>query len=1266
MRAVYFVGTGVPQLANSSLRISIMVSRFCQNLAGSSCAVFVFMSALVPAQAEEVAVYRLDSFDKGALTGSGGRPEARVGFTVEKKIVHGGSQAARITWNLTQSQDPVNNFLNFDFHRPILGTPESIDVWAYPDKAAIGTSLRLVVLDTNREIYVCDAPITQEGWQQLKFPLAKFVAPFASGDKNQKIDFPITTLAFRVESGDAGSMVLDDVTVQTRGTAEELVVADVIPQESFGVGWGSAPQFTLDLSNNSSVELNDLQLVLEARDEIADRLVWSDKVPVASLPAKEASQFSIAPTIPNGAFVLKWRLEGGGKSYPGGAGALRIARMAGDVSIEATTDAEREYVRRYGILGGVFWSCPPERAAKTGAAWRRQGENWHQIEVKPGEFDFKQAIAEAKETRDAGLDFIYFQTVYTHPKFYETEHINFAGAFGRMFRELSKTFGPLVRDYELGNEDNGPTKFLYTEIARNGAAGIRAESATNLIFNSGTASVDIPWLRSQATRRLFDRLDGLVVHPYTGTASPETFNVLAQCGELDALIDKIGGMKLMLSTEFGYPHEFDQLKRAQWIPRSVVVGEAGGLWKHGLYAWDNHFGIYDNGSAFPSAVSLNAFCRFTYGHRFVGWYQKDESIWAAAYERAGTPLLIAWSPTDKGNLKLDTIEGVEAYDLFGNSIKVENPMSLTESPIYFKKMPESVLAAAQKERSVRETKRFARNLNASSLAHQPAWQHLEGATQPSYADLAKVLLSWNPSADTVSLEDQSTIAQAVRRLILAAQAEGSVSGASISASKPVAPAKWDKLLTDSVQADVDIPSLRWLLTTWEQNRMQAAMCKTAGNDAYAASLTRLDEVYAHLCDVFANKGGRVFFPIWPYLYKGVTDDGAVQERLSLVEGKAVPVKVRLRSYGKTPYDTEVSLNLPDSWTCEPKSWKGQVGADKAKEIIFQVTASDVIPTGIEAWLQVEGKPKVVTVFNDFEVLPALQMSTPVLSKLLPAGPLSIQVSNNSTKEIGAKIAASDKSIADAQAVGATGALGPGSAKTLELQLPTDTKQPDFNEWLFEVEAKTTEGKTVKVNLVPDFDIAVEAKTAPVIDGNLDDWKDAAPLHLDREEYTHGTFAGSWSKDDLSGVVFTKWDDKYFYVAAKVTDQLFNQTQFDGDAWNEDSIQIAIGTKETGLYEFSLALTMKGPQVWGFSNSHGLGAMADAKVNVIHSSGLIVYEAAIPWSALGNIKPAAGKTLKFDVLFNDNDAIVSRRVMERYGIGIVHTKKLDDLGNLSLH
>jgi len=1059
--------------------------------------------------------------------------------------------------------------------------------------------------------------------------------------------------------------------------ARNALKAELIADQKQAIGWGVSPTFQLTLTNGDLQEWTDLEATFRIVDLASGVEVAEEKMPVGTLKGGANVTLPFRPELKAGVYEVRWEIADASGSFPKGKGSLRAARMLADASRVPKGEKERSYVRHWSLLGGIFWKATHdlERVAKTGGTWERFGNTcqWKTLERKPGVIDVSPAVAEVQRLHDAGMDLIFFNTVYNQPSFHRIGQQGFAAAYGRLHATEAEAFGDRVGVYELGNEDNGPTKFLYTEIARHGAAGVRSKNAEALIGNAGTAQVDIGWLRMQAGRGLLDRLDAIITHPYSWSSSPESYGVLTQLEQVNEVIDDLGGMKTQLTTEWGYSHTFDQRKRAEWGPRHMAIAAAVGLYRHGLYSFDNHFGIYDNGRPFPMAATLNAHVVLTTGYRFAGWLERSETAWVAVYEKAGKPLLMAWSPAEKGEFKLPAVNkmnGFEVLDMYGNaqgpSTGSGGVLELSGAPVYILGLAGDVVRLAYQEALERAQRRYQRLLSNSPLNESTVWRDLSKGNPGGKAEaLRKALLNWN-SREVTSAE-QAVVAQALRWLSTAVHAEAAL--------LPGAPAdgtlqgqryeQWVQRLRESVANDIDQPSLRWVLLQWRQLRDEQEMLREWGESGKASHLAKLEDVYDKVCGEIDSGGSKIFFPLWGFAH---SSPGAVEatmeplsERFQFIPGRAVPVKVRVHSYSAKAYKTTVSLELPAGWVSDPQEWTGETGAGGSQEILFQVTAGDGSPKRFATLLSVPGKPPVRVPFDDFEILPPLEVTVPVLSGALPEDALPLRLSNHGKDSVDAVLRILEGSGLPSLARMEIGGLKPGETREVAVRLSPTLKAPAFHAWNLIAEVEAGKGRRFQTPLTIDHELAMRTSSAPLLDGQLTRWEKALPLHLEKEEYARGSFGTTWSPEDLSGVIYTMWDDANFYIAARVKDQLFNQELERGDAWNQDSLQFILASERGLLNPFILALTPRGPQVWNERTRR----LADARLKVQLNQGETIYEAAIPWSEFDGIKPTAGQKLRFDVLLNDDDAIINRRFMERYGIGIVHDRKKEKLGWLEL-
>lgn len=147
-------------------------------------------------------------------------------------------------------------------------------------------------------------------------------------------------------------------------------------------------------------------------------------------------------------------------------------------------------------------------------------------------------------------------------------------------------------------------------------------------------------------------------------------------------------------------------------------------------------------------------------------------------------------------------------------------------------------------------------------------------------------------------------------------------------------------------------------------------------------------------------------------------------------------------------------------------------------------------------------------------------------------------------------------------------------------------------------------------------------------------------------------------DDLSGKVKLRWDETNFYLTADMKDDVFNHAASGANIWQNDGIQFSVAPGVPGesqsWYEYGISQTPDGPQIYRWLTMQGkpTGAVTNGKLNVTRNEEqkTTTYELALPWSELYPMKMAAGDSLSFSMLVNDNDGAGRKGYIE-WGSGI---------------
>ncbi|MGW0227925.1 sugar-binding protein [Actinopolymorpha singaporensis] len=217
-----------------------------------------------------------------------------------------------------------------------------------------------------------------------------------------------------------------------------------------------------------------------------------------------------------------------------------------------------------------------------------------------------------------------------------------------------------------------------------------------------------------------------------------------------------------------------------------------------------------------------------------------------------------------------------------------------------------------------------------------------------------------------------------------------------------------------------------------------------------------------------------------------------------------------------------------------------------------------------------------------------------------------------------------------------GPLAPGASTVLRYRLQQAPTNPD-NTYPVRISATTPAAPGVVTAQTTLFVTAVIRGTPP-IDGTLDGFRTAAPVHVQRPDQVVGI--PNWTPAGCSATAWAMWDEDNFYFAVSVTDDVFHQPYTGGDIWNGDSVQLMFDPDNVkqgmppGAQEYGLALTSQGEQVHRFNGGSSDVPGARLVCRRGENSG-IVYTFALPMTELG-IEPGVGTRIGMDFLVNDND------------------------------
>lgn len=166
-----------------------------------------------------------------------------------------------------------------------------------------------------------------------------------------------------------------------------------------------------------------------------------------------------------------------------------------------------------------------------------------------------------------------------------------------------------------------------------------------------------------------------------------------------------------------------------------------------------------------------------------------------------------------------------------------------------------------------------------------------------------------------------------------------------------------------------------------------------------------------------------------------------------------------------------------------------------------------------------------------------------------------------------------------------------------------------------------------------------ARLTPTIDGDLGEWAALDAIELGPAHA--GNIPDHGGPADLAARAWLAHDDDYLYFAADVTDDVHSQENRHAAMWQGDAIQLAFrpgnpprAPTYDRVIELGLALTSDGPELWQWMPAEGV--VTEGSVVVVREGQQTRYEAAIPWSAVPDIRPVPGAVAAFSMTVNECD------------------------------
>lgn len=209
----------------------------------------------------------------------------------------------------------------------------------------------------------------------------------------------------------------------------------------------------------------------------------------------------------------------------------------------------------------------------------------------------------------------------------------------------------------------------------------------------------------------------------------------------------------------------------------------------------------------------------------------------------------------------------------------------------------------------------------------------------------------------------------------------------------------------------------------------------------------------------------------------------------------------------------------------------------------------------------------------------------------------------------------------------------------------------------------------------DFLVMPQVGQKPAIDGNLDDWKAAYPIHL-RGAGRNNT--GIFNPDNLDAVAYAMWDEENFYAAVEVTDDIHKASENPPNMWKNDSVQLSFDPLSDSSASYN-----QDDMEWGFAlhndgthlanifysrppNQNGsVGSQLPYSIRRDEANRKTYYEIQIPKSMIHQLNLAKGGSFRFNVAVNDADMQMGRDNFIQWTKGIADSKNPGNFDSFTL-
>ena len=731
------------------------------------------------------------------------------------------------------------------------------------------------------------------------------------------------------------------------------------------------------------------------------------------------------------------------------------------------------------------------------------------------------------------------------------------------------------------------------------------------------------------------------------------------------LLSEYGGWKRLIITEIGAPtgtgqSSVSEKDQARDVIMSYLLTDKFGLDGCMVYVLTNPgikendreamFGVLRNTfEPKPAYIAVNQMNSALGGALYIGDIMLGEHVTAGVYHNNGVPLMVVWNKT-KNNVETIAVpeDIVEIKDLLGKNVTVKDNITVGSEVYYLYDVKREYLSKAALNsvthinQNLGEYKIHFGNydlldkegiLSALRLIADTAENLIQsvknGIVDMEQARLSQILFEYHNMmkifvnlysavANDTSLTEVSDYYSMAKEFIDDRKSQEQTDSLMYSEAM----LKYAKQYYDNAND---------LLNSHENGEIKNSVINIWN---YAGDI--ISKWAYDFCQLESGNNLKVYLKV-------------PGENLKFYEEATQSLPVYIVNNGCNDFTGEVQL-LDDKGNIVAKSMRVHSYSNQWKQINVDFDENNVPESGLYTLCFVDGSNKVITQKNlkinvvksiSVELLP----SDNTIDKL---DHINVKVNNLSNKTLTGNVSIippSGWSLSNSQI---TYTVAGNSSEIYSFKVNQKTAYA-YNHYVFDIAVTNLQGKQILNVESPLSFTCIIAAQQPIdvyaFDGNIEEWSDAYPIYI--QPVSKPNDIDLWTKSELSGRAFIKWDKDNLYVMCDVYDEFFAQTESEGRIWNGDSIQVAIDAQndKANKYmpddlEIGLALTDYGVQtyVWHGVNDDAVGSRSPSYGNVVRSNekSITRYCMRIPKEELGLKEFTENMQIGFNLVINDSD------------------------------